>query len=331
MLKRLAVTTALITAFTPGAVIAQDGAVTPDRVVGAFEARFGVTKGQRRNHIKGTCAAGEFIGTADAAKLSRSKLFSGKPVPVVARFSLPGGNPKVPDTVKNVRGLAIEFRLPGDELHHTTMLNVPMFGAAQPKTFLANIESGIPDPKTGKPDPERIKAFKENHPDSHALGAYLGSHNPPPSYANAAFYGIHTFRFVDADKKVTLVKFRFVPQAGEKQMSQDELKAAPADFLEPRLIAATKAGPVKWDMMVVIGEKGDAETDPTQSWPAGRREIKAGTLSITSATPQQGAECEKINFDPMVMAEGIEPTNDPILKFRSPAYAVSFSRRMNGE
>lgn len=330
MMKRLAATL-LLTAMMPAAGFAQDAEVTPDKVVGAFEARFGVTKGQRRNHIKGTCAAGEFIGTADAAKLSRSKLFSGKPVPVVARFSLPGGNPKVPDTVKNVRGLAIEFRLPGDELHHTTMLNVPMFGAANVKSFLALIESGIPDPKTGKPDPERVKAFKANHPDNRAQAEYLAANNPPPSYANAAFYGIHTFRFVDADKKVTLVKFRFVPQAGEKQMSDDELRAAPADFLEPRLIEATKAGPVKWDMMVTIGEAGDAETDPTQSWPAGRREIKAGELVLTSATPQKGAACEPINFDPLVMADGIEPTDDPILQFRSPAYAVSFSRRMNGE
>lgn len=70
---------------------AQPGA---DQVVGAIEGVFGVTPGERRNHIKGTCAAGEFVGTREAARLSKSPLFSGKPVPVVARFSVSGGKPK---------------------------------------------------------------------------------------------------------------------------------------------------------------------------------------------------------------------------------------------
>jgi catalase len=33
-------------------------------------------------------------------------------------------------------------------------------------------------------------------------------------------------------------------------------------------------------------------------------------------------------FDPMVLPEGIEPSDDPVLWVRSPAYAVSFSRRL---
>ena len=41
--------------------------------------------------------------------------------------------------------------------------------------------------------------------------------------------------------------------------------------------------------------------------------------------------CESINFDPMVMADGIAPTNDPVLRFRSQAYAVSFGKRLSGQ
>ena len=47
--------------------------------------------------------------------------------------------------------------------------------------------------------------------------------------------------------------------------------------------------------------------------------------------PQKGAACEGINFDPLVMADGIAATNDPVLKFRSPAYAVSFGKRLSGQ
>src|ERR1044072_9945010 len=89
---------------------AQPDSTTGQQMIDAFEGTFGVHAGQRRNHIKGTCAAGEFVGTSDAAALSRSALFSGKSIPVVARFSLGGGSPEVPDAAPAPRGMALEFR-----------------------------------------------------------------------------------------------------------------------------------------------------------------------------------------------------------------------------
>ncbi|MBI3480271.1 MAG: catalase family peroxidase [Nitrosomonadales bacterium] len=304
--------------------------VTADQAVSALEGTFGVTPGERRNHIKGACAVGEFVGSPEAAAYSRSALFSGKPVPVVARFSLAGGNPKAPDTAKSPRGLALEFRLPGNNLQHMTMLNTPIFGAIQPHTFVDLMVATKPDPATGKPDPEKIKAFKATHPDNLAQADYLAKNNPPAAYSSSSFWGIHTFKFTNRNKKTTLVRWQFVPQDGEKRLTDDELKSSPPNFLEQALIDRSKKGPVRWDMMVTIGEAGDTEDNPTVAWPDSRRQIKAGTLTITSAMPQQGAECEKINFDPLVMADGIEATNDPILQFRSQAYAVSFSKRLGG-
>ena len=305
--------------------------VSAPQVVDAIEATFGVVPGERRNHIKGTCAAGEFIGSKEAATYSRSALFSGKPVPVIARFSLAGGNPKAPDTAKSGRGMALEFKLPKGQLHHITMLNTPMFGAANSQTFLDLMVAIRPDPATGKPDPEKIKAFKAGHPDNQAQADFLATNNPPTSYANSSFWGIHTFKFIDRKNKATLVRWQFVPQDGEKRLSDDELKSAGANFLEKALIDRTQQGPVRWDMMVSIGQPGDAEDNPTVLWPADRKQFKAGTLSITSAKPQKGAECEPINFDPMTMADGIVPSADPVLRFRSPAYAVSFAKRLGGQ
>ena len=309
--------------------VAAQGGVTAEQVVSALEGTFGVTPGQRRNHIKGTCAAGEFVGTAEAAAYSRSALFSGKPVPVVARFSLAGGNPKAPDTAKSARGMALEFALPDGSLQHMAMLNTPVFGAAHPRTFLDLMLALRPDPATGKPDPEAMKAFKASHPDNLAQAELLAKNNPPASYAASSYFGIHTFRFVDRDGKATPVRWRFVPQDGEKRLTDDELKSAPANFLEAALIERTKQGPVKWDMIVAIGAPGDTEDDPTVAWPDDRRQVKVGTLTLASASPQQkGSGCEPINFDPLVMADGIAPTDDPVLQFRSPAYAASFARRM---
>jgi catalase len=39
----------------------------------------------------------------------------------------------------------------------------------------------------------------------------------------------------------------------------------------------------------------------------------------------------KINYDPLVMADGIAATTDPVLLFRSPSYRLSFIRRIQGK
>jgi len=34
---------------------------------------------------------------------------------------------------------------------------------------------------------------------------------------------------------------------------------------------------------------------------------------------------------PLVMSDGIAPTDDPVLLFRSPSYALSFVKRLQGQ
>jgi len=306
--------------------------VTAPQMIDAFEGTFGVHPGQRRNHIKGTCAAGAFVGTPDAAALSRSALFSGKAIPVVARFSLGGGSPEVPDAAPAPRGMALEFHLPGGALQHITMIDVPIFGATSPASFRDAILAAKPDPKTGQPDPEKLKAYAAAHPDAMALTTLASHHTPTANYHQTTFFSIHTFKFLDAKGTEHLVKWRFVPRDGTKEMTAAEMKAAPHDFLEKNLIERTRKAPAVWDMIVYVGEPGDPQDNPTLAWPETRKHFTAGTLTITQATPQQkGMACEPINFDPLIMADGIAATNDPILLFRSPAYAVSFGKRLSGQ
>jgi catalase len=58
-----------------------------------------------------------FVGAPEAAEYSRSQLFSGQEIEVVARFSLAGGDPEASDTEKSPRGLGLQFRLPGGSRH----------------------------------------------------------------------------------------------------------------------------------------------------------------------------------------------------------------------
>ncbi len=142
-------------------------------MIQAFEGTFGAHQGQRRNHIKGTCAAGEFVGTSDAAALSRSPLFTGQADPGGrALFARRRQSADVPDAAPAPRGMGLEFRIPGGAIQHITMIDLPIFGAMSPASFRDAIVAAKPDPKTGQPDPEKLKAYAASHPDSMALSKY---------------------------------------------------------------------------------------------------------------------------------------------------------------
>jgi catalase len=83
-------------------------------------------------------------------------------------------------------------------------------------------------------------------------------------------------------------------------------------------------------MIVTIGQPGDPVDDPTVLYPKDRMEVKAGTLTLDYAERNKEAGSYGINFDPLVLAKGIEATNDPILQARSSSYGVSYSRRLRG-
>jgi len=293
----------------------------------ALEGAYGRHLGKRRNHTKGFGTTGYFVGTKEAAQLSRSALFGGDRIEVIGRFSIAGGDPSASDSERSPRGMGLEFRLKNGALHHITMIHTPMFFARTPSTFLDKFLALAKDVHTEKADPSKFTAFMKQHPDNSAQFHFLETNNPPASYANCAFYGIHTFRFFDHAEKMTNVRFRFMPEDGERSLTDAQLAQERRDFLEAAFRDRVKQGPVRWEMIVTIGEPGDPENDPTVLWPAGRREIKAGTLTLTSYAPDEAAGAYKINFDPMQMADGIGPTDDPILRFRSSSYAISHSRR----
>jgi catalase len=140
--------------------------MSPEALVSALISVYGPDPGFRKNHAKGMCATGSFVSLAETASYSRSALFSGETIPVVARFSLGGGDPDAPDAGKGPRGMALEFRLADGRKQHMTMINSPIFFAIVPKTFLDNLIAAKPDPATGKPDPAALKEFAATHPDA---------------------------------------------------------------------------------------------------------------------------------------------------------------------
>lgn len=90
----MTVTTAAI--LTASTLLAEPFEQTsPEALISALESVFGSHPSLRKNHAKGMCATGSFVRLPEATSYSRSALFSGATVPVVARFSIGGGDPKV--------------------------------------------------------------------------------------------------------------------------------------------------------------------------------------------------------------------------------------------
>ena len=117
------------TSFVP----ANEGSEGGEELVGvavndALEGAYGRHLGKRRNHTKGFGATGYFVGTKEAAQVSRSALFDGDRIEViVAGSQLPEGTQGASDSERSPRGMGLEFRLKNGALQHMTMLDTPMF------------------------------------------------------------------------------------------------------------------------------------------------------------------------------------------------------------
>ena len=79
--------------------------------------------------------------------------------------------------------------------------------------------------------------------------------------------------------------------------------------------------------MITIGEPGDPTNDATKPWPKSRRSVDAGTITISAVQTEEPGNARDINFDPLVLPDGITASDDPLPAARSAVYARSFTRR----
>lgn len=302
--------------------------VSPVQLVDAFEATNGKFEGYRRSGAKGVCAMGEFVGSAEGRALSTSSAFSGKPVPVIVRFSVGGANPKAADNGKGQRNLALQFNLPGGETWQMGNINAPVFGASSPEQMLGRVESLRPDPATKAADPAKVKAYADANPEVLLQGKYFASQPVPASYASVNYWGVHAFGFVNAQGEKQFGKWLFEPVGGVMGLSEDEAKAKGASFLFDDLRSRVAAGSVAFHFNLELARPGDRLDSATVPLPEGRKKVTLGQLKVTSVAPDAGGDCLAITFNPMVLPKGVEPSADPMLAARAAPYAVSLGRRL---
>jgi catalase len=300
-------------------------ALTPSRFADRFEHIYGRHDGFRRNHAKGLSATGTFVSTGAAAAICRAAVFQPGNVPLVGRFSLGGGLPDQADKPDTVRGLGLLIEANGQQWR-TAMLNIPVFTDSTPQGFYERMLASKPLPDTGKPDPQKMAAFLGHHPETAAALKIIKQSPPSAGFADSTFHGLNAFYFTNSPGATVPVRWSAVPQ---------DAPAAPAapssahgkDYLFDDLIHVVAERPLSWRLVITIGEPGDPTNDATKPWPQSRRSIEAGTITISAVQTEEAGNARDINFDPLVLPDGITASDDPLPAARSAVYARSFTRR----
>jgi len=295
-----------------------------ERLVDGLNASYGRHPGHRAAHAKGVLCAGTFVAAPAAARISKAPHLQGRSHQVHVRFSNGGGDPHAPDYGPEVRGMAVKFYLPDGGRTDISAQTVPRFPVRTPDAFVNLIRASAP----GRGRLVRLPLFLATHPEVlPALRANAPALKPPASYASARYYAIHAFKWAGADGSERYVRYRWVPEAGEASLSGEEARSRGADYLQNGLRERLAEEPIRFGLELQIAGPGDKVDDPTAVWPDERETVNAGTLELTGLETGRETGGDVLVFDPNRLADGIEASEDPILKFRSPAYSVSVERR----
>jgi catalase len=123
-------------------------------------------------------------------------------------------------------------------------------------------------------------------------------------------------------------RYQIIPAAGEHALSDAEAKKADPNYLMDELPKRIARGPVKFRLLAQVANEGDPVNDGTAVWPVDRKLVSLGTISLTKTVEDQVTAQKLIMFSPLNLQSGIEPSTDPVLLARPPAYGVSFSQRI---
>jgi catalase len=299
-------------------------ALTAAAIINTFEHVNGVHPGFRRNHAKGVSVTGFFESNGQGRSLSKAQVFRPGRVPIAGRFALAGGQPYAADTPETVRSLAIQFKQPDGEEWRTAMINIPVFPVNTPQAFTEFLVVSSPDPATGKVNSSALGAFLAKHPETAAALKIVGSHPFSSGFSDSAYYGLNAFRFVDAKGDSTPVRWYVTP---DQSVETANRVGTDKNYLFDALIQQIHAKPLGWHLMLTVGQPGDPTADATRQWPPDRQQVDAGTLTFDSIESDDTSSTRDITFDPLVLPDGIAPSDDPLLSARSSAYSVSLRRR----
>lgn len=293
--------------------LAEDLVDTVARVLGS-------QPGCRVTHHDGIVLTGTFTATPRARELTRAAHMQGDPVRVTVRFSNGFPDPSLPDAAEdNPRGMAVKFSLPDGSATDLVCQSWPVFPAGTPEDFLGLIAA------QGEGE-AAVAEFLAEHPDVAEASAKIAAESgqPPLSWATMAFNSMNAYRLVNAAGAGRFVRFTLSPERGEHSLPVEQRATADPHYLMKGVLDEL---PIRYRVLAQLAHDDDQTTDASKAWPADREWADLGTVVITGPDLERERDGDVLVNDPMRLTDGVEPSDDPILRIRPLVYALSVRRR----
>ena len=302
---------------------------------------------ERIVHARGSAAHGVFKVYEPMAKYTKAGFLNDPSfeTPVFVRFSTVAGSRGSTDLARDVRGFAVKF--------YTQEGNFDLVGNNMPVFFIQDsikfpdlIHAVKPEPhneipQAGSAHDTFWDFVSLNTESTHMIMWAMSDRALPRSLRMMEGFGVHTFRFINAEGVACFVKFHWKPLLGMHAVAWDEaqnISGKDADFHRRDLWESIENGDFpEWEFGVqIIPEADEHKYDfdlldstkliPEELVPV----IRIGKMTLNRNPDNFFAETEQVAFHIGHVVPGIDFSNDPLLQGRLFSYTDTQLSRLGG-
>lgn len=302
---------------------------------------------ERVVHARGYGAHGYFETYDPIPELTSADIFqrAGEKTPVFVRFSTVAGNKGSVDLARDVRGFAVRFYTKEGNWDIVGN-NIPVFFIQDAIKFPDLIHAAKQEPDRAFPQAatahDNFWDFISLMPEAmHMVMWAMSDRAIPRSFRFMEGFGVHTFKLINKEGKVTFTKFIWKPKLGLQSVIWDEavkINGADPDFHRRDLWNAIKVGDYpEWELCLQtfdeeFAEKFDFDVlDATKLIPEELVPAKpVGRMVLNRMPDNFFQDTEQVAFQTNNVVPGIGFTNDPLLQGRNFSYLDTQLKRLGG-
>ena len=302
---------------------------------------------ERVVHARGAGAHGYFETYESQSALTKAAFLqtAGQRTPVFVRFSTVAGSRGSTDVARDARGFAVKFYTEAGN-YDLVGNNIPVFFIQDAIKFPDLIHAVKPEPHNEMPQAasahDTFWDFISLMPESmHMVLWVMSDRAIPRSLRMMQGFGVHTFKFVNAQGESSFVKFHWKPLLGVHSLLWTEAQAISGqdpDFHRRDLWEAIESGAFpEWELGVqVVAEKDEHKfefdlLDPTKLIPEELVPVQRIGKMVLNRNPDNFfAETEQVAFHAGHVVPGIDFSDDPLLQGRLFSYTDTQLIRLGG-
>ncbi|KAI0560128.1 Catalase [Gracilaria domingensis] len=297
---------------------------------------------ERVVHGRGAGAHGYFEPYESLSHLTKAKVFNtNAKTEVFVRFSTVIHGKHSPETVRDPRGFAIKFKT---EEGNWDLVgnNLPVFFIRDAIKFPDMVHSLKPDPVTNLQDPNRFFDFFSalGGMATNMLTHVYSDLGIPASYRFMDGNSVHAFKFVNKNREVTYVKFRWFTNQGVRNLTRKEAARIQSESFshatKDLYDAIERKDFPSWELAIQTmkpEQLDDFEFNPldaTKEWPVRQFPFTPiGKIVLDRIPTNFHIFSEQSAFDPgNFLPAAIEPSEDRLLQGRLVSYHESQTHRL---